>query len=124
MANELAKAELNMSEKPSKWEERFILKRYDLDDIEISLSTRDILLKAMDDDVRRFQIGKTTVIIGSIKAIEPKWGKDNIPPRPKPKHEYEAKPDGMMYEKTTNQDELDEWDRLFKDKLATKFINK
>jgi len=43
---------------------------------------RDEILKALNDGARFIQIGKYTLMLNSIKSIDPLWGEENIPPRP------------------------------------------
>lgn len=105
-------AKLALSEIPSKWQERFILKRIGEEDMEISLATRDGILKALQRGDRFVQIGKFTIMVNSIKSIEPKWGEKNIPPRPMPFRKYVIAGTAMK-EVVENKDEIDEWDKVF-----------
>lgn len=97
---------------PSKWEEKFILKRIDENDIELTLNQRNAFIEAMARGDRFVQIGKYTIMVNSIKSIEPKWGEKNIPPRPDEKVDEEIKGNTAILT-VKNQEELDEWDRLF-----------
>lgn len=97
---------------PEKWQERFLIKRIDEQDIEISLPEQQAILRALNAGQRYVQVGKYTLMLNGIKSIDPKWGEQNIPPRPKVRKEFNETGIGYM-EKVTNQDELDEWDRLF-----------
>lgn len=56
-------------------------------------------------------------MVNSIRSIEPKWGEKNIPPRPGRDLEFKQTQSGTMAEIVTNQDELDEWEKLFGDKV-------
>jgi hypothetical protein len=101
---------------PSKWQERFLLKRIDEKDILITLEQRNMILNSLNNGARFIQIGKYTLMLNAIKSIDPFYGEDNIPPRPKELHEITSDGDGFS-KIIVNQDELDLWDKLFKDKL-------
>lgn len=108
-------------EVPEKWQERYFIKRINEDDIEISLEERNGILKALEAGVRFVQIGKYTLMLNSIKSIDPKWGKDNIPPRPKLKEriDYEYDSQGKIYKAlltVTNKEELEEYNKIFGEK--------
>ena len=66
------------------WEERFIIKRIDEKDIEITIQERNGILASLSAGDRFVQIGKYTLMLNGIKSIDPKYGNDNIPPKPKP----------------------------------------
>ncbi|MCP3681709.1 MAG: hypothetical protein GY861_03375 [bacterium] len=105
---------------PLKWQERFLIKRIGEEDIEISLIARDEILKALNDGARFIQIGKYTLMLNSIKSIDPLWGKNNIPPRPELKRLYggvsiDGNVEWSYSEKS--QKEVDLWDKFFKGKL-------
>lgn len=95
-----------------KWEERFFIKRIDEEDIEITLRERDSILLSLNEGKRFIQIGKYTLMLNAIKSIDPKWGKDNIPPKPKEITENKVV-DGKGYMTVLNQEEIDEWKILF-----------
>ncbi len=95
-----------------KYAERFVLKRIDEQDIEISLEQRNSILEKINSGARFIQIDKYTLMVNSIKSIDPKWGSKNIPPRPSEKCELI---EGRAV--VVNSDELDEWDNLFSKKL-------
>lgn len=100
---------------PPKWQERFLIKRIGEADIDISLEERNAILRALKSGTRYIQIGKYTIMINSIKSIDPKYGDKNIPPRPKLQvvFKYEdtvARPVG------SNVDEVDEYDAIFNTK--------
>lgn len=67
---------------PVKWQKRYLLKRIGEDDIEISLEARNEVLRALSSGVKFVQLGEYTLMLNSIKSIDPKWGDDNIPPAP------------------------------------------
>ena len=54
-------------------------------------------------------------MLNAIKSIDPLWGDQNIPPKPEPVKTSTLNDQGTAYiEEVTNQEELDEWDKLFK----------
>jgi hypothetical protein len=106
---------------PEKWRERFYIKRIGENDIEISLEARDEILKALNAGTRFIQIGKYTLMLNSIKSIDPKWGNKNIPPRPEVRLETfgVSEKTGQMICADNKKDlkELKEWNEVFmKDK--------
>lgn len=82
----------------------YLIKRIDSDDIEISRETRDMILKAMADNARYVQVGEYTIMVNSIRSIEP-----SMPPKPKPQQNFD--PDKGYY--LTNQDEIDAWEKKY-----------
>ncbi len=99
---------------PEELKERYLIKRIKEDDIEISLDQRDKILKMLESGVRFIQIDKYTLMLNSIKSIDPKWGSANIPPRPNTRTELN-KEIGKLY--ITNQRDLDLWDYLYGNRL-------
>lgn len=63
-----------------KWDEKFFIKRIGEENIEITLSQRNEILKALNDGARFIQIGKYTLMMNSIKSIDPRYEPANIPP--------------------------------------------
>lgn len=100
---------------PKEWEERFLIKRIDEDNIEISLLERDEILKALNRGDRFIQVGKYTLMINAIKSIDPKNGSNNIPPRPE-KSYYLV--DGIATETEESKKIIALWDSLYKDKIV------
>jgi|GEM_PF-4150197 len=98
---------------PAKWQERFLIKRIDDDDIEISLPEHDAILHALANGERFVQVRKYTLMLNAIKSIEPKWGERNIPPCPKATLEYVKYIDGRAITTYENQKEVDEWHKIF-----------
>jgi len=98
--------------RPSKWEEKFLIKRIDEQDIEITLEQRNAILKALNDGQRFIQVGKYTLMLNGIKSIDPKWGANNIPDRPSINKRAEII-DGKGIIIITNQNEIDEWNTSF-----------
>lgn len=83
----------------------------------ISLETRNEILRQLARNGKYIQIGEYTIMLNSIKSIDPRWGANNIPPRPKPVR-TEKLLDNGTYSVTENDDEANEWDQYF----ATKSI--
>ena len=67
---------------PEKWQEKYLIKRIGEEDIEITVEERNAILQMLNDGVRFVQIGRYTLMLNAVKSIDPKWGKENIPPRP------------------------------------------
>jgi len=104
------------SEIPEKWQEKFLIKRIDEDDIEVTLEERNMILQGLRAGIRFVQVGKYTLMLNAIKSIDPKWGKDNVPPRPYLKERYRldmvnGKATKQLVE--TNEKEIELWDTLF-----------
>lgn len=98
---------------PAKWQERFLLKRIDEEDIVITLAQRDAILGALDAGARFVQIGKYTLMLNGIKSIDPYWPPNNVPPRPGEEHRQVEIKDNKIFTEVVNQDEIDLWDQLF-----------
>ncbi len=57
-------------------------------------------------------------MLNAIKSIEPYWGEDNIPPRPREvKRMVFNNKTKLATDVVINQEELDEWDRIFGGKV-------
>lgn len=80
----------------NKWDEKFLIKRIGEENIEITLRQRNDILTALNDGARFVQIGKYTLMINSIKSIDPRYEPDNIPPS----HPYTYKPEEFKIEKS------------------------
>ena len=120
---------------PPEWRERFLIKRIDEEDIEITLEERNRILQSLNAGIRFIQIGKYTLMLNSIKSIDPYYEPNNIPDRPeltKPEFNYaeEVDPNNpknkVMNQKCWNPKQIEEskkrielWDRLFKDKIIS-----
>lgn len=106
---------------PSKWKPKYILKRIGDEDINISLETRNEVLKQLANNGRYVQIGEYTIMLNAIKSIDPMYGPKNIPTRPEPSYEYlpgkGMDGENVMQQRITNQDEIDEWNEIFGNKL-------
>jgi len=98
---------------PAKWQERFLIKRIGEDDIEITLEQRDAILQALNAGTRFVQIKKYTIMLNSIKSIDPLWGDDNIPPRPPVIHKNMGINVRGDMEFETDDTEAKEWDLIF-----------
>jgi hypothetical protein len=103
---------------PLKWQERFYIKRIGEEDIEISLVERDEILQSLASGDKFIQIGKYTLMVNSIKSIDPKYGKYNIPPCPKEELGYKQGENGNMLSYVSNKSEIDEWHKCFGNQLA------
>lgn len=68
---------------PPEWKERFLIKRIGEDNIEITLDERNQILRSFNNGDQYIQIGKYTLMLNSIKSIDPFYEPDNIPPCPK-----------------------------------------
>lgn len=108
----MPKASLTLSDSrvPEKWKKKYILKRIDEEDIIITLEERNIILAALSNNVRFVQIGEFTLMVNAIKSVEPFWGGNNIPPRPKV-YSFGGMGDGK-YEKEQEAEQR-EWDIYF-----------
>lgn len=100
---------------PSKYQERFLLKRIDEQDIELTLGERNAVLEALIAGSRFAQIRKYTIMLNSIKSIDPMWGDKNIPPRPKEVKDYVMEGE-IAKEILLNKPELDVWDSIYSQK--------
>lgn len=99
---------------PAKWEEKFLIKRIGEEDIEITLTQRDSILGFLNAGQKFVQVDKYTLMLNSIKSIDPKWGANNIPPRPEEKWDFNPNKDGSAMEKILlNEEEIKEWESLF-----------
>jgi hypothetical protein len=107
------KLSLSQNNIPEKFREKYLIKRIGEDDIEITLEQRDNILKALNGGARFIQVGKYTLMLNSIKSIDPKWGGANIPPRPVKLYDYSDPKDDVVGRKISNKDEIDLWDSLF-----------
>jgi len=96
---------------PDKWKERFLIKRIDEDDIIITLEERDGILRALNEGDRFIQVTKYTLMLNSIKSIDPFWPPDNIPPRPKA-----VRSNPWDSQSVINKEEIILWESLFREK--------
>ncbi len=110
---------------PDKWAEHFVIKRIDEEPIEITLKEQQAILENLARGQRYIQVGKYTIMLNSIKSIDPRYEPDNIPPCPERKTVSKFNVEKNTYIETiTNQDERDLWVKLFgesayKSKLLT-----
>ncbi len=122
----------NKTSIPLKWQERFIIKRIKEGNILISLEERNAILQEMARGTNFVQVGKYTLMINSIKSIDPYWGPSNIPPRPseRPKKfehkRTEINGQTVFVRKETEESrkereaikkEQEEWDKIFGKRL-------
>lgn len=68
---------------PPEWEDRYFLKRIGEEDIEISNEQRILIIKSLNDGKRFIQLGKYTLMLNTIKSIDPRYEPHNIPPKPR-----------------------------------------
>ena len=73
---------------PEEWKEHFLIKRFNEENIPITLEARDKILNAINEGQKYIQIGKYTLMLNSIKSIDPVYEPDNIPPCPKERFDY------------------------------------
>lgn len=107
--NRFALSDQTRQQLPEKWQEKYALKRIDEEDLTITENERRAFLEAIKLNERYIQLGRYTIMINSIKSIEPFWGRDNIPPRPKPTHAY-LNPENRPPD---SDDEGKQWDLYF-----------
>jgi len=110
---------------PKEWQEKFLIKRIGEEPIEISIMARDEILKALNDGARFIQIGKYTLMLNSIKSIDPLWGEENIPPRPQIRSSFKglSESGSMIQERNTEDiDRVELWDKLFKGKSLKLYV--
>lgn len=100
---------------PEEWKEKFVIKRIEEKDIEITLEEQRAILVALNQGQKYIQLGKYTLMLNSIKSIDPVYEPDNIPPKPKEKTDGKLV-NNIWVEHVTNQDEIDLWERLFGEK--------
>lgn len=114
--NQLSPSSQGQVNIPEKWQEQFLLKRIGEEDIELTLKERNAVIEALGSGSRFVQIRKHTLMINSIKSIDPMWGEDNIPPRPKPKDLYLE----HCNRSPENDKEGREWDQIFGERVYQK----
>lgn len=95
------------------WQKKYLLKRIGEKDIIIPFETRNEILKQLDRNGRFIQIGEYTIMLNSIKSIDPFWSPNNVPPRPKPIFELNGIRVNNGIGEIVNQKEIDEWDKCF-----------
>lgn len=99
---------------PPKWAPKYIIKRIGDEDIIIPQSTRDVIIQALQHDLKFVQVGEYTLMLNGIKSIDPFWGKDNIPPRPAEKISMKIIEGTQTFsQQVENKDEIAEWEKLF-----------
>ena len=97
---------------PPEWQEKFLIKRIGEEDIEITLIQRNFILKAFSNGDNFIQIGKYTLMVNSIKSIDPYYEPNNIPPRPT--SDYIMR-DGMSVDK--NAKAITEWEKWYSKRI-------
>lgn len=99
---------------PLEWQEKYLLKRIGESDIVLTLEQRDAIIKALLGNSRFIQVDKFTIMVNTIKSIDPMYGAKNIPDRPA--EQFRIIPGthpSTIVKMVTNQAELDLWDKLF-----------
>lgn len=104
-----------ISDIPDEWKPKYTIKRVNGEDIGIGWETRNRILEAMSSGARYVQIGEITLMVNSINSIDPVWGNNNHPPRPKPNTnvELDTKTNTAKYIINGSDEKLVLWDRLF-----------
>lgn len=102
---------------PPEWRERFLLKRIGEEDIELELHERNAIINSINTGSRFIQIGKFTIMVNSIKSIDPYYPPDNIPPKPSERYTYEMN-GNSAYQTLSNGDEIKLWEQLYNSKEA------
>jgi len=100
---------------PLEWRPRFVIKRIGEKDIIIEANQRKEILIALNEGDHFIQVGEYTIMLNSIKSIDPFYEPDNIPPKPKPLSSISLV-NGIAIETITNQKEIDLWENIFKQK--------
>lgn len=100
---------------PSEWRERFLIKRIDEEDIEISLPERNAIIDALNRGARFIQLRKYTLMINAIKSIDPLFEPNNIPPRPQPQYDYIPGENDLapIRKVLLNEKQINDWEKLF-----------
>lgn len=98
------------------WREKFILKRINADDLTITLEDRNALIGAMNDGGRFVQLGKYTIMVNTISAIEPYFPPFNVPKKPS-FTALEIASGGDSYKE--KQKLIEEWEHTFKNKKGS-----
>lgn len=110
------------------YEEKFLIKRYGDEPIEITDTQKQGILRGLVEGAKYVMVGKYVLMLNGIKSIDPKYEPDNIPPRPKAKYagaiEWGGDGSPMIRNENydlrpavpTNQAELEVWDSMFAQK--------
>jgi hypothetical protein len=108
--------EIRQQDLPEEFQSKFYIKRIDETDIEINLSQRNKILEALNAGQRFIQIGQYTLMLNSIKSIDPRYQPDNIPPEPyryASHHEFDQE-NKVYYEvQGEEREEYVLWQKLF-----------
>ena len=91
---------------PKNWRECFILKRIGEENLYITEDEKRLIDLALVEGIRFAFIRNHTLMLNTIKGIDPRYGEDNIPPR-----YFVQMDDGL--ERSPNASELALWDKLF-----------
>jgi len=103
---------------PKKWRPKYLLKRIGEEDIVIPWETRNMIIRALADGKRFVQIGEFTIMLNSIKSVDPYWSEHNIPPKPK------FPLDALFEDTETNREKIQkaeaenaEWEKFFGERV-------
>lgn len=103
-------------ELPEEWQPKYVIKRYSDEPIEITPQERDFILLSLNkgDKFIFLRSHDIVLVFASVSAIEPKFGRLNIPPRPKEIREFDGVDiTGEPKYRIVNKKTLELWDRLF-----------
>ena len=109
----------------------FVLKLVKVDDIYINQQEKDFIIMAIQNDQKSFMLRGMYITCSSVMMILPRYGENNIPPRPKIEYdrkgympnEINTTTDGKewvfgknnetVYLPIKNVNELEQWDKLY-----------
>lgn len=95
--------------KPEKWEEKFFIHLVGkIEPILIDQPEYNGILQALENGAKHVKIRQYLIMLNSIVVVEPRYGADNIPPRPKAIQDFDKR---GYYNK--NQKEIDLWHELY-----------
>lgn len=106
------KLSVSQTNLPEPLQGKYLIKRIDEDDIEITLAQRSQILQALSAGVRFIEVKNHILMLNSIKSIDPKWGEKNIPPRPKEIRATTIEDNVAKYV-VENKDEIELWEKYF-----------
>ena len=104
---------------PHSWRQNYLIKRIGEADIEISKEVRDAMLASLANGDRFVQVGEYTLMLNSIKSIDPLHEPNNIPPRPQRESQYAGVADNGQTQYTITKSSIrnqELWDKLFGDR--------
>ena len=107
MENQKSPMLVKQNKLSAKFRPRYLVKRFDDEEIEISEETRNAIIDSMAKGDRFIQIGHYTLMVNGIKSIDPKYGKKNIPPSPEL-----GDPEYRIWLEVYHADRVEEYKRL------------